>query len=110
MSNNIEDRILWLENHCVLCKEEFDKEQVYPHDKKEDDACICLACKINELKENDDLSIDFICHSCEDPEQGVIGFCTQCDLPVCESCCVPYNQFSQITETICEGCHDDRLD
>ena len=45
MSN--EERLKWLETHCICCKESFKpNEEVYPHDEEEDDSCICHKCNL----------------------------------------------------------------
>jgi len=33
-------------------------------------------------------------------------YCQDCDEPVCEECCVTYNQFTQIDYTLCQSCYD----
>jgi hypothetical protein len=32
--------------------------------------------------------------------------CESCEEPVCEDCCVPFTQFNQCTNAICECCGD----
>ncbi len=43
------------------------------------------------------------CHLCGNETEWV---CRNCDAPVCEECCVPYDQFTQIDYALCTSCHE----
>lgn len=43
------------------------------------------------------------CHMCGNITDY---YCEDCGEPVCEECCVPYDQFTQIDYTLCQCCHD----
>jgi hypothetical protein len=43
------------------------------------------------------------CHICGELTEWE---CERCGEPVCEKCCVPFTQFNQCTETICNDCGD----
>ena len=44
-----------------------------------------------------------LCHICGGSTDY---YCQVCDKPVCEECCIPYNQFTQIDYTLCQSCYD----
>jgi len=44
--------------------------------------------------------------SCEHAEWD----CAKCEMPVCDNCTEPYNQFSQIDYTCCTNCGSYQLD
>lgn len=43
------------------------------------------------------------CHMCGNLTDY---FCRDCGEPVCEDCCVPYDQFNLIDYTLCQSCYD----
>ena len=50
-----------------------------------------------------DVSEELKCHMCGNPTDYC---CQDCGEPVCEDCCVPYDQFTQIDYTLCQSCRD----
>ncbi len=46
------------------------------------------------------------CHLCG--ELAAEFYCTDCELPVCEDCCVMPTYLNQLEETLCNECGDSR--